>query len=117
MNRLTAAMRFVIGTFVVCCMAFASPTAFAQKSSKDDADAAAAKAAAEEVKALAEVIRVIQQRPVIRAGRFEVQTLFGVGMADTMFRHMAPVLNARYHINERWSVGGSGAYYFPDTHG
>ena len=70
-----------------------------------------------EVEALADVIRVIQQRPNIRAGRLEIQTLFGLGLADTMFRHKAPVLNARYHITERWSVGGSGAYYFPDTHG
>jgi outer membrane beta-barrel protein len=74
-------------------------------------------ALAEDIQVLADVIRVIQQRPLLRANRVEVQTLFGLGLSDTMFRHMAPVLNLRFHIDERWSVGASGAYYFPDTHG
>ena len=94
-------------------MLAAAPSAMAEDTSAD----AAQEAAQEEVAALADVIRVIQQRPILRAGRVEVQTLFGVGLSDTMFQHMAPVLGLRYHIDERWSVNASGAYYFPDTHG
>lgn len=77
---------------------------------------AAAEAQAEEEAALADVIRVIQQRRMLRAGRAELQTMFGFGVTDTMFQHMAPVGNLRVHIDENWSIGASGAYYFPDTH-
>ena len=80
------------------------------------ADQSAVEEAEEAEEALHASIRVLQQRPILRGGRFELQTLWSVGLADTMFQHMALTGNARYHITERWSVGASGAYYFPDSH-
>lgn len=107
-------MKHVFSALATLAIVCGAANAYAQTS--DEANNAE-DALAEDVEALADVIRVIQQRPILRAHRLEVQTLFGLGLSDTMFQHMAPVLNMRFHIDERWSVGASGAYYFPDTHG
>ena len=57
-------------------------------------------------------IRVIQQRPFLKSGRFELQVLGGLGINDSMFRHAMVVAQPRVHIDERWSIGGTYAHYF-----
>ncbi len=72
------------------------------------------RAGAEQVQ---ESIRVIQQRPVLRALRAEIQAFGGVGMSDTLFQHFLVTGNARFHITEEWSIGGSYSHYFASTSG
>ena len=91
----------------------------ADASSGDDAaeaakaaKAAKAAGAAKAAESAKTPIRVIQQRPFIRAGRLEVQLLGGLGVADTMFRHYLLVATPRVHITERWSVAATYAHYF-----
>lgn len=97
-------------------VAMAAPTGARAQTTEPAAEpsAAAAEAGAEQVR---ESIRVIQQRPVLRALRAEVQAFGGVGLSDTLFRHFLVTGNARFHITEQWSVGGSYSHYFGSTSG
>ena len=62
----------------------------------------------------ASAIRVVQQRPVIKAGRFELQLLGEIAIADVMFRHYSVGSNAYYHVDENWSVGASYRHYLSE---
>ena len=75
-----------------------------------------ARAQSDEAEASEEMpIRVIQRRPNLRTGRFEVTALGGDGLADTMFNHAAVTGSGRYHINEFWSLAGSYSHHFGET--
>lgn len=75
----------------------------------DEAEKAATDSAKE-----APAIRVIQQRPVIKAGRFEVQLLGEASIADVMFRHLSVGTNMYYHLSEEWALGGAYRHYFSE---
>ena len=59
-------------------------------------------------------IRVVQQRPVIKSGRFELQVLGELSIADVMFRHYSAGANAYYHLDEQWAVGASYRHHFAE---
>ena len=57
-------------------------------------------------------IVVIQQRPFIRKGRFELSPFFAVATNETLFLHLGAGVVANYHILENLFVGGSYVKYF-----
>ena len=60
-------------------------------------------------------IRVIQRRPNLRTGRFEVIAMGGGGLSDTMFNHAAVTGSGRYHINEFWSLAAGYSHHIGET--
>ncbi len=64
---------------------------------------------------LEESIRVVQQRPILRRHRVEAQLLGGLGLTDTMFRHLHTAGQLRFHLSEAWAIGGGYAHYLSDT--
>ena len=59
-----------------------------------------------------EDIVVIQQRPFVRKGRFEVAPYFAVATNETLFVHLGVGALLNYHILENLSVGASYVKYF-----
>ncbi len=104
LNRIVTTHAFIAPLTSILLVLFAAPGVAAEEGNS-------AKAAAQaEVDASA--IRVVQQRPVIKAGRFELQLLGEIAISDVMFRHYSTGSNAYYHIDETWSVGASYRHYF-----
>lgn len=64
---------------------------------------------------LRDAIRVIQQRPVLRRMRLELQVQTGLGLADVMFRNQLVSGNLRFHVAEDWSIAASYIHYFSRT--
>ncbi len=62
----------------------------------------------------ASAIRVVQQRPVIKSGRFELQVLGELSIADVMFRHYSAGGNAYFHLSEEWAIGASYRHHFAE---
>ncbi len=75
------------------------------------------KAKASKAETLIQSIRVIQRRPFLKRQRFELQVLGGLGVADSMFRHVSVVANGRFHLNEKWAVGASYQHSFSSESG
>ena len=86
----------------------ASPVALAQEGEGDAATEAS------EVEDDTAAIRVVQQRPVLKGGRFELQLMGELSIADVMFRHYGSAANARFHVDEAWSVGAGYRHYFSE---
>lgn len=61
---------------------------------------------------LQDAIRVIQQRPVLRRMRLELQAQTGLGLADVMFRNQLISGALRFHFAENWSIAGNYIHYF-----
>jgi outer membrane beta-barrel protein len=92
-------------------MAFV-PTAYAEATkaeSKSDSVASSVDKAS--------AIRVVQQRPVLKSSRFELQLLGELSVADIMFKHYAAGANAYYHVDEQWAVGASYRQFFSEESG
>ena len=66
---------------------------------------------AEAAKPLKEKIFAVQQRFIIKDGRFEVQPFWGLTLNDQFVGHPGPGLNLNYWITEVMAVGLSGQYY------
>ncbi|MFT7580119.1 MAG: outer membrane beta-barrel protein, partial [Myxococcota bacterium] len=61
---------------------------------------------------LEDSIRVFQQRPIVKSGRFELALTGGLIASDTMFEHTLVSATGRFHISEWVSVGATYAKYF-----
>src|SRR5262245_43509764 len=61
------------------------------------------------------LVRVIQQRPVLKAGRFELLAGAGLVVNDDMYSHWLATATGRVHISEWISIGATYAKYFSDT--
>lgn len=57
-------------------------------------------------------VRVIQQRPILKALRFEALVGGGIAMADRMFDTYALTGTGRFHISEWVSIGATYTKYF-----
>lgn len=57
-------------------------------------------------------VRVIQQRPILKALRFEAFVGGGIAMADRMFDTYALTGTGRFHISEWVSIGATYTKYF-----
>jgi len=68
---------------------------------------------AEAAKPLKEKIFAVQQRFIIKDGRFEVMPYWGVTLNDQFVGHPGPGLALNYYITEVMAVGLSGQYYEP----
>lgn len=69
--------------------------------------------AAEAAKPLREKILAVQQRFIIKKGRFEVQPYWSFTLNDQFVGHPGPGLALNYYITEVLAVGLSGQYYEP----
>lgn len=69
--------------------------------------------AKEAEKPLDETILAVQQRFIIKKGRFEVQPFWGFTLNDQFVSHNAPGLGINYYITEVLAVGVNGSYYDP----
>lgn len=58
------------------------------------------------------LVRVVQQRPILKAMRFELALHGGVSTADVMHDQYSASATGRFHINEWLSIGASYAKYF-----
>lgn len=67
----------------------------------------------EAAKPLPEKILAVQQRFIIKKGRFEVQPSWGFTMNDQFVSHNGPALALNYYVTEALAVGINGNYYRP----
>jgi outer membrane beta-barrel protein len=67
----------------------------------------------EAAKPLPETILAVQQRFIIKKGRFEVQPSWGFTLNDQFVSHNAPSLALNYYVTEALAVGLNGNYYRP----
>ncbi len=70
----------------------------------------------EAAKPLPENIFAVQQRFIIKKGRFEVQPSWGFTMNDQFVSHNGPALALNYYVTEALAVGLNGNYYRPFNH-
>lgn len=61
------------------------------------------------------MVRVVQQRPVLKAGRFELLAGAGLVVNDDMYDHWLATATGRMHISEWISVGATYGKYFSDA--
>lgn len=74
--------------------------------------------AQEEREEFEDTIHIIQKKPVLVGGRFELTPQFGVTINDSVYRRFKTGANATYHITERIHVGGLFDWYdFGETLG
>jgi outer membrane beta-barrel protein len=57
-------------------------------------------------------VRILQQRPIIKAGRFELTLAGGASAADVMHDQVAAGAGWRFHITEQIAVGASWTQFF-----
>lgn len=57
-------------------------------------------------------IRVVQQRPIIKSGRFELSLGAGLALNDRMYDHWFATATGRMHVSEWISIGATYAKYF-----
>lgn len=57
-------------------------------------------------------IRVLQRRPIVKDGRFELTLTGGVGASDRMYRHVTATATGRFHVSEFVSIGATYSHYF-----
>lgn len=69
--------------------------------------------AKEAAKPLKEDIKAVQQRFIIKDGRFEVQPFWSFSLNDQFVSHPGPGLALNYYITEVMAIGLSGQYYEP----
>lgn len=58
------------------------------------------------------LVRVIQQRPVLKSGRFELLAGAGLVINDDMYDHWLATTTGRVHVSEWISIGATYAKYF-----
>ncbi|MCA9513588.1 MAG: outer membrane beta-barrel domain-containing protein [Myxococcales bacterium] len=61
---------------------------------------------------LERAIRVLQRRPIVKDGRFELTLTGGIGASDRMYRHVTATATGRFHVSEFVSIGATYAHYF-----
>jgi outer membrane beta-barrel protein len=66
---------------------------------------------------LESLVRVVQQRPVLKAGRFELLAGAGLVVNDDMYTHWLATATGRVHISEWISIGATYAKYFSEPSG
>lgn len=57
-------------------------------------------------------IRVVQQKPFIKALRAEVMPAFAVSLNETLTSHLGAGVTGRFHITDEWAVGAEYVKYF-----
>ena len=95
---------------VLCALlSMGAAPVFAEQAGSPETQSATAEAASP--------IRVIQQRAFLRSVRLELQLQGGLGVADSMYRHLIAVAQPRLHVTEHWSIGATYAHYFGEGSG
>lgn len=61
------------------------------------------------------MVRVVQQRPVLKSGRFELMAGAGLVVNDDMYDHWLATATGRMHISEWISIGATYGKYFSDA--
>lgn len=61
------------------------------------------------------LVRVVQQRPVLKSGRFELLLGAGLVVNDDMYDHWLATATGRMHISEWISIGATYGKYFSDA--
>ena len=65
-----------------------------------------------------DTIHVVQRKPVLQKGRFDLAPRFGMSVNDSMYRHFKVGVNGNYHFTESLYLGGIFDWYdFGDTLG
>ncbi|HRE90560.1 MAG TPA: hypothetical protein PK095_15620, partial [Myxococcota bacterium] len=60
------------------------------------------------------LVRVVQQRPVLKSGRFELFIGAGIVANDTMYDHWLATGTGRVHVSEWISIGATYAKFFSE---
>ncbi|MCC6620468.1 MAG: outer membrane beta-barrel domain-containing protein [Deltaproteobacteria bacterium] len=60
------------------------------------------------------LIRVVQQRPVLKSGRFELFLGGGLVAGDQFYRHYLATAHGRVHVSEWVSIGATYSKYFSE---
>ncbi|MFW5968214.1 MAG: outer membrane beta-barrel domain-containing protein [Persicimonas sp.] len=58
-----------------------------------------------------DTIHVIQEKPVLQKGRFELAPRVGTSINDSVYRHLKVGANANFHFSERLYLGGLFGWY------
>jgi outer membrane beta-barrel protein len=58
-----------------------------------------------------DTIHVVQRKPVLQEGRFDLVPRFGVSINDSLYRHYKVGINGNYHVSESFYLGGVFEWY------
>ena len=58
-----------------------------------------------------DTIHVIQRKPVLQKGRFDLVPRFGISVNDSLYRHFKFGVNGNYHFSENVYLGGLFEWY------
>ena len=58
-----------------------------------------------------DTIHIVQRKPVLQKGRFELAPRFGMTFNDALYRSFRVGSSANYHITERLFIGGLFDWY------
>jgi outer membrane beta-barrel protein len=58
-----------------------------------------------------DTIHVVQRKPVLQKGRFDLVPRFGVSVNDSLYRHYKAGINGNYHFSESVYLGGVFEWY------
>lgn len=89
----------IIGAFAFCATAVPTQTAWAQEQEQQIK------------RKFKDKIHVVQPKPVLQKGRFELSPRFGMTVNDSVTRNFKVGVNANYHIIESLYVGGLFEWY------
>ena len=57
-------------------------------------------------------VRVIQQKPFVKALRLEIEPTFNLPLNENFTRHVGAGVQVRFHITDEWSIGGDYIKYW-----
>mgnify|MGYP001207857165 CR=1 FL=1 len=57
-------------------------------------------------------IRVIQQKPFIKALRLEIEPTFNLPLNENFTRHVGAGVQVRFHITDEWAIGADYIHYW-----
>lgn len=96
MNELKRCVSHAAAVCVGLLLLVTSGTALAQDTTREEFD---------------DTIHVIQEKPVLQKGRFELAPRLGTSINDSVYRHLKVGANANFHISERLYLGGLFGWY------
>lgn len=89
-----------------------APTALAASFDEDEGTEESAQDAAPRKSNLDSLVRVVQQRPILKSGRFELFLGAGITANDVMHDHWFATATGRVHLSEWISIGASYSKFF-----
>ncbi|QDG54346.1 outer membrane beta-barrel domain-containing protein [Persicimonas caeni] len=96
MTQLKSSPSLLVSLLIGLLVVIAAQPALAQETTRQEFD---------------DTIHVIQRKPVLQKGRFDLVPRFGVSVNDSLYRHYKVGVNGNYHFSESVYLGGLFEWY------